>query len=111
MIREKAGGKSRLLICDGHESHISGQFAAYCFQYNIVLFLLIPHSSHLLQSLGIDIFNPLKKAVSASLEKLIRVRVNRLEKVEWIDKYAKKRVHALTKNNIWRGAGLVLLCR
>ncbi len=85
--REKAGGKSRLLICDGHESHVSGRFATYCFEHNIVLFLLIPHSSHLLQPLDIGIFGPLKKAVSASLEKLIQVGVNRLEKVEWMDKY------------------------
>jgi DDE superfamily endonuclease/Tc5 transposase DNA-binding domain len=114
LTREKAGGKSRLLICDGHESHVSGRFAAYCFQHNIILFLLIPHSSHLLQPLDIDVFGPLKKAVSASLEKLIRVGVNRLEKAEWVDKYAEGRVHALTKSNIqggWRGAGLVPLCR
>jgi hypothetical protein len=114
LTREKAGGKSRLLICDGHESHVSGRFAAYCFQHNIVLFLLVPHSSHLLQPLDIGVFGPLKKAVSASLEKLIRVGVNRLEKAEWVDKYAEGRVHALTKSNIqggWRGAGLVPLCR
>ena len=111
--REKAGGKSRLLICDGHESHISGRFATYCFEHNIVLFLLVPHSSHLLQPLDIGVFGPLKKAVSASLEKLIRVGVNRLEKAEWIDKYVEGRASALTKSNIqggWRGAGLIPLC-
>jgi hypothetical protein len=28
--REKAGGKQRLLICDGHDSHITGNFIAHC---------------------------------------------------------------------------------
>ena len=40
--------------------------------------------------------------------------MNRLEKVEWMDKYVEGRARALTKSNIqggWRGAGLVPLCR
>jgi len=68
----------------------------------------------LLQPLDIGVFGPLKKAVSASLEKLIQVGVNRLEKAEWIDKYVEGQPSALTKSNIqggWRGAGLVPLCQ
>ena len=112
--REKAAGKIRLLLCDGHDSHISSEFAYYCIQNNIYLHLLIPHSSHLLQPLDVGIFGPLKKAVSACLDPFLRVGVNRLQKVEWLDAYADAREVAITPDNIqggFRGAGLVPLNR
>ena len=112
--REKASGKTRLLLCDGHESHVSSEFVSYCIQHNIFLHLLIPHSSHLLQPLDVGVFGPLKKAVSTRLEQLLRTGVTRLEKVEWVETYSEAREVALTVDNIqggWRGAGLVPLNR
>ena len=72
---------TRLLICDGHDSHISAKFVAHCIENDICLFLLLPHLSHLLQPLDVGVFSPLKTAVSADLDRLIRVGVARLEKV------------------------------
>src|SRR6266516_4047273 len=69
VTREKASGKTRLLLCNGHESHVTSEFA--CIQHNIFLHLLIPHSSHLLQPLDVGVFGPLKKAVSARLDQLL----------------------------------------
>jgi len=80
--REKAQGKTRLLVCDGHESHISAKFVAHCIKHNICLFLLLPHSSHLLQPLDVGVFAPLKTALSAELYDLIQVGIARLEKAE-----------------------------
>ena len=48
LTRTKANGKYRLLICDGHDSHISGSFIAYCLQNRILLMILPPYTSHLL---------------------------------------------------------------
>jgi len=59
--REKARGRKRLLVCDGHGSHISGQFIGHCMKNNIHLVRLPPHTSHLLQPLDVGIFGPLKK--------------------------------------------------
>lgn len=78
-------------------------------EHNIDLHLLLPHSSHLLQPLDVGVFGPLKKAVSARLDRLLRIGITRLEKIEWVENYIKGREIALTKNNIlggWRGAGL-----
>ena len=99
-----------MLICDGHDSHISAKFVAHCIENNICLFLLLPHSSHILQPLDVGIFSPLKTAVSADLDQLIRVGVMRLEKVEWVEGYIKARPKAFTEKNIragWRHSGLV----
>src|SRR2546423_4355080 len=83
--REKAQGRTRLLICDSHDSHISAKFVAYCIENNICLFLLLPHSSHLLQP------RPLKATIATDLDRLIRVRVSRLQKVEWVESYIRAR--------------------
>jgi len=61
--RDKAGTGYRLLICDGHDSHIAGGFILHCIN-NKILVLLPPHSSHILQPLDVGIFSPLKKDIA-----------------------------------------------
>jgi len=48
-----------MLICDGHDSHITGNFIEYCMYNNILLMILPPHSSHLTQSFDIDVLDGL----------------------------------------------------
>jgi len=64
---EKADGQYCLLVCDGHDSYISGSFIAYCLQNRIVLLILSPYTSYLLQPLDIAIFGLLKKRLTAVL--------------------------------------------
>ena len=82
--REKAAGGYRLLICDGHDSHITGEFIGHCMDHNIVLFILPPHSSHLTQPLDVGVFRSLKKYMSNALQPLIRTGIARIQKVEWL---------------------------
>lgn len=107
--RYKANGRTRLLICDGHDSHISANFIAHCINNNIILLILPPHTSHLLQPLDVGVFGPLKQAISACLDRLIRTGVNRIQKPEFITVYNEARESAISSLNIfgaWRGAGL-----
>lgn len=108
--REKAGDNWRLLICDGHDSHISAKFIRHCIDNKIILLLLPPHSSHLLQPLDVGIFRPLKAAMTTAIDRLFRTGLHRLQKVEWLECFMEARPKALNTNNIlggWRGAGLV----
>ena len=57
---EKANGEFRLLICDGNDGRIS---TCHCIGNDIVLMLLPPHSSHLMQSLNVGVFFPLQQAM------------------------------------------------
>jgi DDE superfamily endonuclease/Tc5 transposase DNA-binding domain len=107
--REKANGQTRLLICDGHDSHITAQFLRHCLDNDILLILLRPHSSHLMQPLDVGVFGPLKTAVSSKLVELISTGVSRLQKIEWVEAYISAREKAFSIKNIqsgWRGAGL-----
>ena len=86
-------GNPRLLICDGHNSHISGNFIAHCIEHNIVLLVLPPHTSHYTQPLDIAIFGPLTTALSQGVD---RLPVSRISKAEWVELYAEACQKAIT---------------
>jgi hypothetical protein len=54
--------EDRLLIIDGHDSHYSIEFIEFCDAHRIHLFILPPHTTHMLQPLDKGIFGPLGKA-------------------------------------------------
>jgi hypothetical protein len=58
--KAKTKGKYRILVFDGHGSHLIEDFLVYCWQSNIIPFQLPPYSTHLLQPLDIKVFQPLK---------------------------------------------------
>ena len=108
-MRDKADGEFRLLICDGHDSHISAEFIRHCIANRIVLLLLPPHCSHLMQPLDVGVFFPLKQAIGTSLDRSFRTGIGRLQKIEWFQCFIKARAKAVNKQNIqggWRGAGI-----
>jgi hypothetical protein len=55
--------KRRLLILDGHGSHLTARFIAFCLDAHIDLVCLPPHTSHKLQPLDVSLFGPLKRAL------------------------------------------------
>ena len=55
-------GRYRLLILDGHKSHISSEFEKYSLERLIITFCILAHSSHLCQSLDVRCFVILKRS-------------------------------------------------
>ena len=53
-------GTYRLLVLDGHNSHVSPEFDRYCLDHQIVVLCMPAHSSHLLQPLDVGCFSVLK---------------------------------------------------
>jgi len=70
--REKAGKSKRLLLVDGHSSHVNLRFINFCNQHDIILAILPPHSTHRLQPLDVGIFSPLSTAYSKEINRLIQ---------------------------------------
>ena len=56
--RDIAGEDWRILILDGHYSHVI-EFMDYCETNQIALYCLPPHSTHILQPLDVGLFLPL----------------------------------------------------
>src|SRR5437763_6910221 len=101
--REKADGKMRLLICDGHDSHITAAWIEHCMRNNIVLMVLPPHSSHLTQLLDVGVFGPLKTLMASALEPLISIELHRILKAEWLSAFVEAHDGAFSVQNIEAG--------
>jgi hypothetical protein len=65
--KEKARQSYRLLILDGHGSHVTMDFIEYCDQHKILLAIFPRHSTHTLQPLDVCMFKPLSQAYSDEL--------------------------------------------
>lgn len=86
---EKVNGGYRLLILDGHGSHVTVDFINHCREHKILLLRLIPHTSHLCQPLDVGLFSPLKRALSTQIQPLIQTEVSRVRKPEWLMAFIK----------------------
>ena len=72
ITRRKSGNARRLLIVDGHSSHVNMKFIEFCDNHGIILAILPPHSTHRLQPLDVGIFSPLSTAYSNQIDRLIQ---------------------------------------
>jgi hypothetical protein len=62
--KAKARSSYRLLILNGHGSHLTMDFSEYCDQNKILLAIYPPHSTHTLQPLDVIMFKPLATGYS-----------------------------------------------
>jgi hypothetical protein len=65
--KKKAGRSYRLLILDGHGSHITMDFIEYYDRRRILLMVLPPPSNRTLQPLDVVMFKPLSQAYHTAL--------------------------------------------
>ena len=108
--KDRTTGRYRLLILDGHESHLSVQFQEFCKEKDIITLCMPPHSSHILQPLDVGCFGPLKKAYGKQIENLVRVRINHITKLEFLPAFHEAFKAAFSEQNIksgFRATGLV----
>ena len=99
---DKAGGRWRLLILDGHSSHINMRFIQICDQHRIILGVLPPHSTHRLQPLDLKIFSPLSTYYSQQIDQVIQKSLgwSRLTKRNFWSMFKPAWQKALTPSNI-----------
>jgi len=96
-----------VLICDGHDSHITADFIAYCIDNNILL-LILPH---LTQPLDVGVFGALKKHMAVEIEPLMRTGIARVQKVEWLTAFVAAHDKAVCSKYILggcRGTGILM---
>ncbi|RAL65322.1 hypothetical protein DID88_000890 [Monilinia fructigena] len=108
--KKVSGDRPRLLIMDGHSSHITGSFIAFCIEKDIDLLISPPHCSHLLQPLDIAVYGPMKRYHALEVDRYSRAGVKQIQRAEWVELFQNIRKKALNSSNIkagWRGAGLL----
>lgn len=60
--KDRAKGDRRLLILDGHDTHVQASFLQACWDRNIVCLILPAHLTGIFQPLDVNFFNTLKLA-------------------------------------------------
>jgi hypothetical protein len=93
-------GRYRLLILDGHGSHLTPEFDRICTQADIIPFCMPPGSSHLLQPLDIGCFGPLKRAYGGLVEGRMRLGYSHIDKHDFLKAYMKAHCNIFTPQNI-----------
>lgn len=103
-------GTHRLLILDGHSSHLTPAFDRLCSKYNIIPCCLPAHSSHLLQPLDVGVFWVLKRLYGNAVENRIRNNIHHVDKQDFLQMLLTVRDKTYTVQNIKGGflhAGIV----
>jgi hypothetical protein len=100
--KEKCRHRYRLLILDGHGSHVTEQFIDYCYQHRILLAVFPPHSTHRLQPLDVVLFGPLAQAYSSelSLHTAMSQGLLSISKGDFIPLFRSAYASAFTRTNI-----------
>ena len=90
----------RMLVLDGHGSHLSAEFESYCKTNNIITLCLPAHSSHITQPLDVGCFGPLKRAYGREINAFIKAHINQISKVEFLIAFKAAFKASITENNI-----------
>lgn len=101
--------KYRLLILDGHISHVSLPFIQYCEQEDIIAICLPPHSTHILQPLDVGLFSPLSKAYKQQISDHALFGASRITNDQFLtffDRACKSAFAAKNIRSAWKATGL-----
>lgn len=103
-------GEFRMLLVDGHASHITTAAIQYCIDQKIILLCLPPHTTHLLQPLDVGVFAPLATAYKSHVQRITRLGASyHVDKVDFLQVYQQARQEAITPINVkkaWAATGL-----
>jgi hypothetical protein len=112
LTKEKTSSRDRrLLIVDGHNSHVNLPFIEYADANRILLAVFPPHSTHRLQPLDIGLFSPLATYYSQAIDKFLSesqglVRLTKRDFWPLFYEAWQKAFHAKNVRNAWEAAGL-----
>ena len=111
LTKSQTKGTHRLLVFDGHSSHCTMDFVAYCEANNIMPICLPPHSTHILQPLDVGIFSALSKAYKVLVSRKSLFGAVRIDNRTFLEVYSEARL-GIPKNvaSAWRCAGLIPFC-
>ena len=100
--RRKANNRRRLLIVDGHSSHVNMEFIKKADKLRIILLILPPHATHRLQPLDIGLFQPLATYYSNEVQKVTYESLGRVSmtKRHFYPLFCKAWLQSFTENNI-----------
>jgi hypothetical protein len=97
---DKANGRTRLLLVDGHNSHYTRAFLEYARQHRIHVLCYPAHSTHIYQGLDVAVFGVLKQCWSEERDKWEREKGEKVTKSNFLAIYGAAHIRALTSETI-----------
>ena len=92
------------MIFDGHRSHINVPVLEWAAEHNIELFVLLAHTSHILQPLDVACFGPLQRIYNSECHKFIRSNpYSNITRYNVAELSSKAYEHALSPQNLKSG--------
>jgi hypothetical protein len=98
----KANGRPRILILDGHGSHLTPEFLDYCDEHRIVILCLPPHTSHILQPMD-RMFPAYKHWFRREVDRRLRLSQIKVTKTQFLDILRISRPRGFTAENVESG--------
>jgi hypothetical protein len=100
--KDKARRKKRLLLVDGHGSHVNMRFLEYCHQHRIIVACYPPHTTHYLQPLDVGLFAPLALRYSQQLDAFTQrsIGLSKVSKRDFYPLFKPAFAQAFTADNI-----------
>jgi len=90
-----------MLLIDDHAFHITTQMIDYCISQKIILLCLLTHTTHLLQSLDVEVFASLATAYKTHVQRVTRLKVSySIDKTNFLKLYQLTRHEIITSLNI-----------
>lgn len=99
-IKKRINKKSRVLICDGFETHETLKILKFCFKNNILLYRLPFHTFYKLQFCDITTFAPLETTYRDQINRLEKKNINTINKKHFISLYNLAKKITFTSKNI-----------
>ena len=93
-------GKWRLLLSDGHGAHEHYDFLEYCYTHHIISYSLSPHTTHLMQSLDVACFQPLKHYHRQSIDQAVMLEATKFPVTEFFCIYNEIHERVFTSSTI-----------
>ncbi|KZP28033.1 CENP-B protein, partial [Athelia psychrophila] len=97
---EKATGRHRLLLVDGHNSHYTLGFLEYAAAHNIHILCYPAHATHVYQGLDVAVSGILKIRWTEERDKFEREAGQKVAKNTFLAIYGKAHTRALTEETI-----------
>jgi len=98
--KDKAKGRARLLLVDGHNSHYTRRFLDYAREHNIHVLCYPAHGTHIYQGLDVAVFSVLKRYWAEERDKAMRERGEAVTKQNFLAIYGAAHVRALRPETI-----------
>ncbi|KAF1988819.1 DDE-domain-containing protein [Aulographum hederae CBS 113979] len=110
--KARNGRDWRLLLIDGHGSHLNIPFIKYALDHKIILAAYPPHSTHRLQPLDVSLFSPLSFYYSQNLNTHLYLTqgLSGITKRDFFRVFWPAYIRAFSERNIlsgWRKVGLL----